>query len=276
MKIGTNNTLDGIAQGSTVYALGQTLSADSPVHPNYPPFTLALQYRHGDWWTPCDMTFASELIFTTGHTGTHVDGLGHCSHAGKLQNGVDAYEAQKGGRGLTSLGVETLLPTFCRGVVLDVAGFYGQTCLNDDHAITADDLQSVAAEQGTELLEGDAVLIRTGRGQFWDSSPDYYSPDRADPGPSTEAVDWLLEQGISITGSDTMAYEFMPPDLGDFGRGHISLLGAGVPIIENLNLEELCEAEQHEFLFILAPLKIVGGTASPANPLAVDLGSLGN
>jgi kynurenine formamidase len=34
-------------------------------------------------------------------------------------------------------------------------------------------------------------------------------------------------------------------------------------------LEELAQAGQPTFLFMVAPLKIVGGTGSPINPLAV-------
>jgi len=43
----------------------------------------------------------------------------------------------------------------------------------------------------------------------------------------------------------------------------------GIYIIEAMNLEELAEAEIYEFLFIVSPLKIRGGTASPVRPLAI-------
>jgi kynurenine formamidase len=43
----------------------------------------------------------------------------------------------------------------------------------------------------------------------------------------------------------------------------------GIYLIEMLWLEELAAAGQPTFLFVVAPLKIVGGTGSPVNPLAV-------
>jgi kynurenine formamidase len=43
----------------------------------------------------------------------------------------------------------------------------------------------------------------------------------------------------------------------------------GIYLIEMLWLEELARAGQSSFLFVVAPLKIVGGTGSPVNPLAV-------
>ena len=46
----------------------------------------------------------------------------------------------------------------------------------------------------------------------------------------------------------------------------------GVPIIDNADLEAVSKEAQKrnrwEFLFTLAPLRVVGGTGSPANPIA--------
>jgi kynurenine formamidase len=43
----------------------------------------------------------------------------------------------------------------------------------------------------------------------------------------------------------------------------------GVYLIEMLDLEALARDRRHEFLFVVAPLQIKGGTASPINPLAI-------
>ena len=43
----------------------------------------------------------------------------------------------------------------------------------------------------------------------------------------------------------------------------------GIHIIEVMDLTGLAEAGVYEFLFVLAPLKIVGGTGSPVRPLAL-------
>jgi len=39
--------------------------------------------------------------------------------------------------------------------------------------------------------------------------------------------------------------------------------------MEMVNLEELARERVYEFLFVTAPLKIVGGTGSPIRPLAI-------
>ena len=55
--------------------------------------------------------------------------------------------------------------------------------------------------------------------------------------------------------------------------GGLSLVGLGLPILDNLDLEAVSKAAQErnrfEFLFVGAPLRVPGGTGSPLNPLAV-------
>jgi kynurenine formamidase len=43
----------------------------------------------------------------------------------------------------------------------------------------------------------------------------------------------------------------------------------GIHIIEVMNLSGLAAAGIYEFVFVLTPLSIVGGTGSPVRPLAV-------
>jgi len=49
----------------------------------------------------------------------------------------------------------------------------------------------------------------------------------------------------------------------------ILLVESGINIIEHMNLEAASAENLTEFMFILSPLKIVGGTGSPVRPLAV-------
>ncbi|MBP1724273.1 MAG: putative cyclase, partial [Deltaproteobacteria bacterium] len=72
---------------------------------------------------------------------------------------------------------------------------------------------------------------------------------------------------IAFTGSDTTAYEKTPThDL----PVHVCLLTRnGIQLMEMLNLEELAKDRVYEFLFVVLPLKIIGGTASPIRPIAI-------
>ena len=42
----------------------------------------------------------------------------------------------------------------------------------------------------------------------------------------------------------------------------------GIYLFENLDLKPLGEDQAYEFLFSWAPLKLVGATGSPGNPIA--------
>jgi kynurenine formamidase len=62
------------------------------------------------------------------------------------------------------------------------------------------------------------------------------------------------------------------PELGVTLPGHLLLLvRAGIPIIENLNLEELASVRAYEFGFVCLPMKMRGATGSPVRPIALVL-----
>jgi len=245
----------------TVYDLGQPLSKEGPYHPNYPPFTMALQYRHGDWHAPCGMTFASELIVMTGHTGTHVDALGHCVSANDAR-GVSADHA-----GLHGGSVDELPPLLTRGLLIDAAGAAGVDCLPDDAAVTAEDMQHICDEQGIEPDVGDAVLIRTGWIETMLHDPGYYD---GEPGIDVEAGRWLAEQGVAVIGCDNFAVEHIPfPKDTVFPVHQLLIRGYGIPLLEGLVLAPLAATGASEFLFVAGPLPFVGGTGSPLLPIAI-------
>jgi kynurenine formamidase len=199
-----------------------------------------------------------------------VDALCHVSHQGKLHGGVDAYEAQKGGR-FTQHGVETIPLTFCRGVMLDVAALRGVSCLPAGTAIGADDLARAEERQGVRVGAGDAVLVRSGWPEHWSDPEAFLGHAKGVPGPDETAARWLAERKIRITGAETIAYEWIPE-----GRGHallpvhrILLVENGIHIVEGMDLTPLAKDGVSEFLFVLCPLKVVGATGIPVRPVAV-------
>lgn len=253
-----------------IYDLAQPIEAGMPVSPNHPGFRMALMRRHGDMVRADGGSASNEMMVMGGHTGTHVDALCHVSHGGKLYGGVDAGEAQKGG-GFRCLGVETIPLTFCRGVLLDVAGLRGVEVLAAGEPITAEDLEAAARRQCIEVRPGDAALIRSGWPVHWSDPETFLGHKDGVPGPDETAARWLAERRIRLTGAETIAYEWIPP-----GRGHallpvhrILLVEQGIHIVEAMNLTELARDGVHEFLFVLCPLKVVGATGVPVRPVAV-------
>lgn len=92
------------------------------------------------------------------------------------------------------------------------------------------------------------VLLRTG-----------YSSDNPDtdyPGISAETAQFLVQSGIICIGTDTPSIE--SPD-GD-GTVHLILCNAGIPIIENLDLEGITPGNYH---LVALPLRLFGGDGAP-------------
>jgi kynurenine formamidase len=231
---------------------------------------MALQRRHGDSIRSDGSSAASELIVTGAHVGTHVDALAHVSLDGRLHGGASASDAQRGGR-FAVHGIETMAPLVCRGVLLDVAGARGVDALEPGEAVTAADCEHAARGAGIDVREGDAVLVRTGWTRHWNDPPTFLGLERGAPGPDESAGRWLAERQIALAGAETVAFEQIAA-----GRGHallpvhvLLLVEHGIPIVEMLDLERLAADGVHEFLFVLAPLKIVGATGSPVRPLAL-------
>jgi kynurenine formamidase len=262
--------LEAVARGVRVFDLGRELFNGMPQSPNHPRFWMALQRRHGDIMRPDGGSAASETITTGGHVGTHIDALSHVSHHGKLYGGLDAADAQTGGR-FTSLGIETVDPFVCRGVLLDIPKALDLEVLEPGYEITPDDLEAASDNAGSKAGEGDVVLLRTGWGKHWPDADAYLGRESGVPGPAEEGAKWLASLGIRAAGADTIAFERIPPEAGHavLPAHRVLLVDNGIHIIETLALEELAAAGIAEFTFILSPLKIVGGTGSPVRPLAV-------
>lgn len=256
--------------GTRIFDLAQPIDAKMPVSPNHPGFKMALQRRHGDVVRADGGSAANEMMVMGGHTGTHIDALCHVSHCGKLYGDVDAYEAQKGGR-FQSHGVEQIPITVARGVLFDIPGLRGVECLAPGEAVTANDLEAAATRQGIECREGDVALVRSGWTKHWGDPEVFLGHTHGVPGPDESAAGWLLDRKVRMTGAETIAYEWIPP-----GRGHallpvhrMFLVERGVHIMEGMNLTPLAEAKVFEFLFVVAPIKVVGATGMPVRPFAI-------
>ena len=247
-----------------VFDLEQLRYAGAPSHPAHAPGFNYFLHRHHARGAAEARTGASGIIVTPEHSGTHIDALAHQAENLKLHGGIHVDEGVQTSVGFRKLGIETMAPLVCRGVLLDVAG---EKRLDPEHAITPADLERA---QHVKLREGDAVLVRTGYGALWSNPGEYL---RA-AGVGSAGSRWLVERKVRAVGADNMAFDVMSstpdPELKVTLPGHVLLLvRAGIPIIENLNLEELAAAKVYEFLFVCLPLKMRGATGSPVRPVAI-------
>lgn len=258
-----------VRSGVRLIELGQPFFTGMPCSPNHPGFRMTLVRRHGDMVRPDGGSAANEIIVTGGHVGTHIDALSHVSHDGLLHGGVDAHTAQRGGA-FSAHGAEHLPGLLRRGLLLDIARLHDTETLAGGYEVTVEDLERAAKLAQVEPEPGDVVLIRTGWARLFDTPAAYLGGQSGVPGIGVDAARWLAAKGIIATGADTTAYECIAP-----GTGHsvlpvhrVLLVESGIYIIEHLTLEALAAQNVSEFVFVLAPLRIVGGTGSPVRPLA--------
>ena len=261
--------VEAVCGGVRMIELGQPFFTGMPCSPNHPGFRMTLARRHGDVVRPDGGSAASEIIVTGGHVGTHIDALSHVSQDGLLHGGIDAATAQRGGR-FNQHGAEHLPGLLRRGLLLDIAGLHGTDILPGGYEVTVRDLDEACARAGVEPGPGEVVLIRTGWARHFADPEAYLGASSGVPGVGTAAAHWLATRRVAATGADTTAYECLAP-----GAGHsvlpvhrMLLVDAGIFILEHLDLEDLAVQYITEFAFVLAPLRIVGGTGSPVRPLA--------
>jgi len=261
--------LDAIRRGVTVFDLARPMAIGMAQSPNHPQYHLSMPRRHGDRFRDDGGSAANDLLVTGTHVGTHIDALGHVSHCGELYGGVDAAAAQQHGR-LATHGVDEIPNIVTRGVLLDIAAVRGVESMDGGDEVTPSDLD-LAAERVGEIEPGDVVLIRTGWGRWWSDAERYIGRDTGVPGVSEAGARWLAERRPVAVGGDSIAFERLPA-----GAGHsllpahrVLLVESGIFIIETMALDELAAAGVLDFVFVVAPLLLVGATGSPVRPLAL-------
>lgn len=206
-----------------------------------------------------------------GFAHSHMDGLPHYARNGKLYNGVPASALKPDGA--RQLGIENAARkgVFARGVLIDMPAFLKVPFLAPGTAITAEDLKDWEKQSGVTVGSGDVVLLRTGR---WAPQPEPNSAELKIAGLHASVALWLKERDVAVIGSDAIS-DVMPSGMEALATPlhELVLVGLGMPILDNLNLEELATMSARErratFLFTAAPLRVSGGTGSPLNPIAV-------
>ncbi len=208
-----------------------------------------------------------------GFINTHIDALCHIfSEDHQLYNGRPASDVTEQGAKNNSIerwrgGIVT------RGVLYDVTRHRGVDYVTLDEPVHGWELQDIATTEGITPRSGDAVLVRAGASAFWAANPDFEPPWRA-PGVHASALEFLYETNAALLGWDLME----APGQEAYGAPalpihSIAIPYMGLPLLDNANFEELAaacaELGRWEFLLVIAPLVVNGGTGSPVNPIAI-------
>ncbi|HEV2272540.1 MAG TPA: cyclase family protein [Acidobacteriaceae bacterium] len=185
---------------------------------------------------------ASYMVAIGDHIGTHVDSLKHLRHVAP--------------------GAEGIPLEYCYGdgVVLDFSH------LPKGAGITVKDMEAACDKIKYKIKPLDIVLIYTGAGKLQNSEK--YLTDHV--GMTGESTNWLLDQGVKMTGIDAVTYD--PPVWAMFERkkfweAHRVMLTREYYHLENLtNLDQL---PPHGFTVSVFPIKWVGTTGAPVRAVGI-------
>ena len=207
-----------------------------------------------------------------GFAHSHVDGLPHFAHRGRMYNGFPVSGLT--GSGAERLGIHNLRDGIVtRGVLVDMPRHRGVDYLEPGAAITAEDIEAWERATGVRIGAGDVLLIRTGRWEAVRQLGQWNFVERA-AGAHASVARWLKARDVAVIGSDGVS-DVMPSGVDGLANPlhELVIVGLGMPILDNLDLDavaaEAARRNRWEFLFVGAPLRVRGGTGSPLNPLAV-------
>lgn len=220
---------------------------------------------------------ADDGIFISCHGTTHMDALGHIWVDDELYNGYPA-KTTASWLELCSIAPISQRGVVTRGVLLDVAAARGVPYLPRTSEITLRELLAVAADAGIEVGKGDVILIRTGSlPRFYQEGSEEFFRDYSEPGLSDdpELIEWIDRQQIVGFGTDSLANELPHSTRSDqmYPLHRLLLRNRGMTFHEALWLEELAADSRadgcYAGLYVALPLKLVGASGSPMNPLFV-------
>ncbi|MEU3774602.1 cyclase family protein [Streptomyces sp. NPDC032472] len=261
----------GLVRSGTAVPLG--LPWDTRPGPDNDKPALHYMSDLGDVEAPEPATHKDFLgVDYHGKAVSHLDALSHVAYRGQLYGGRPAREAVGAG-GARFGSVSALGPFVAKGVLLDLPAVLGVDWLEPGRAVRAPDLLAAERALGVAVDEGCAVLVRSGRFRRrrelgpWDVGA-------ASAGLHVDAVPLLAERGIGLLGADGDSDLRPSPVEGLHSPVHaLAVAAMGVPLLDNLDLEGLsaacAAAGRHEFMIVVAPLDVPGGTGSPVNPVAI-------
>jgi kynurenine formamidase len=228
----------------------------------------------GDPDTDTEPHFMKDYVGVDYHNDghTHIDALCHVCYQGLLYNDRPEGAVTADGAAVDSIAaLENGLVG--RGVLLDIPRLRGVPWLEPGEHIFADELEAASREQDVAVTAGDILLVRTGLCRRLAEFGPWNTPE-AKAGLHPTAMPFVASRSVAVLGSDGNS-DTAPSSTEGVGFPiHVLAINAmGVHLLDYLQLEGLaaaCErAGRWEFLFVTAPLRIVGGTGSPVNPIAV-------
>eukprot|EP00178_Gracilaria_changii_P019172 TRINITY_DN55733_c0_g1_i1.p1 TRINITY_DN55733_c0_g1~~TRINITY_DN55733_c0_g1_i1.p1 ORF type:complete len:329 (+),score=42.26 TRINITY_DN55733_c0_g1_i1:252-1238(+) len=256
------------------YNLGVVIDAETPA---FEPRTLSITLLRPNQFDTSGVgvngfSFNDDIIMGWLGIGSQLDGLGHVGIRGVHYNGfnVSSFLTPVG---VTKLGIEKLPPLVTRGVLLDMAAFYGQNIVPEGTAYTKQDIIAACKQQDVQIRRGDTVLFHSG----WLNLVDGPQQNRTryisvEPGLGISGAKYLAQIGVVAVGSDTWGLEAVPFESGTdcfFPVHQILMPQNGIFILENMDSRSMVRDKVAEFMFVLGATRLRGTAQMMINPTAI-------
>ena len=264
-----------IKTGKT-YNLGIIVDSKTPA---FPPRTMSVTILQPNQMKttglgPTKTTYNDDIFMGWLGIGPQIDGLGHIGVDHVYYNGFKGKDFAKAD-GLKKLGIEKYPPIVGRGVVLDMAGYFGVKIVKEGTPYTREDIIGAAKKQGVEIRKGDIVLFHSGWLNLLDgkdgTTKDLKRYGSVEPGLGKTGAAYLISKEVVAVGADTWGLETVPFEkgVGVFEIHQMLIPMNGIVILETIDTRELVKDKGWEFLFVLGPARVRGAVQMIINPIAI-------
>ena len=259
--------------------LGRTATLAAPIESrmsldNPEPAVHEMISPAGDQADPGGLSFAMDRLAMNvhGNADSHIDALCHVIYRARLYNGIAADTVTAAGP--SELSIEVARDGIAgRGVLLDIPRLRGVPWLEPGEHVTAEDLIGAEEAQQVRVGPGDLLFVRVGHRKRrtelgpWDAA-------HARAGLHPAALEFVAERQVAALGSDSNN-DTSPSaaDGVDFPVHVLAINAMGLHLLDYLQFDDLvrlcAEAARWSFFCVIAPLRLIRGTGSPVNPIAI-------
>jgi kynurenine formamidase len=231
-----------------------------------------------------------------GNTSTHLDAFNHIWDKDGMWNGKQPEEVLKGNKPLWGDVDVWRDGIVTRGVLIDIPGYRNQPYVTFAEPVTAGELDRILKAQRVAMEPGDAVVFYSGREALveergswgvWDADSDYRDyvlPQLTEAGIPPRGPGRHHHAGLDISclkfirENDCAVVVWDMHDASEHDYPipwtvHSTIWAYGTAVVDAARLDRLAQAcreqQRWEFMLVVAPLRIRGGTGSPINPIAI-------
>lgn len=265
----------GLVKKGTTISCGRALDTKTADDNPYPVKYDINKPEQSRSWAEGKISVAVDSFWSYlhGFVPTHIDALSHVhTNDGKMYNGHPISDIKSTGALHDSIDIwkDGIIS---RGVYFDIPKLRNVRCITPDKPVQGWELEDYATKYRIVLQPGDIIIVDCGREKYYEDFPDASRKQGEKPGLDPSVLEFFYKNNSAVLGSDFDEAKFSSVYNCTIPLHAIANPYMGLPTLWNLDLNRLrdkcAELNRNEFLFVINPLIIPGGTSSLVNPVAI-------